>query len=133
MRDANDLLMTIKKAAVEAVEASKPTTLVFGKVISSSPLKVNVEQKMTLSAAQLVLTRNVTNFKTTISGGNIKDYFYVGVEPNVTTEPVVPPHVHAVGNIPITVHNGLKVGEEVVLMRMQGGQKYLVMDRVVKA
>ena len=75
--DANDLLMAIKKASVEAVDATKPTALVFGKVTSSSPLKINVEQKMTLTAAQLVLTRNVTDYKTKISFDNpgIKQVF----------------------------------------------------------
>ena len=133
LRDTNDLLNLIKKAAVDAVDASKPTTVVFGKVTSASPLKINVEQKMTLSAAQLVLTRNVTNFKTSISGGNIQNFYYVGTEPNVTTEPVSPSHVHAVGKIQVTIHNGLVVGDEVILLRMQGGQKYVVLDRVVKA
>lgn len=133
MLDSNDLLNSIKKAAVEAVDASKPTSLVFGTVTSASPLKINVEQKMTLTTAQLVLTRNVTNFKTAISGGNIQNFYYVGTEPNVTTEPVSPSHVHAVGKIQVTVHNALTVGDEVVLVRVQGGQKYIVLDRVVKA
>lgn len=131
MLNANDLLNTIKKIAIEAVEASKPTALAFGKVISSFPLVINVEQKMTLTAAQLVLTRNVTNFKTSITGGNIQNFYYVGTEPNVTTQPVSPSHVHAMDKIQVTVHNGLVVGDEVVLLRMQGGQKYLVLDRVM--
>lgn len=131
MLDSNDLLVVIKKAAIDAVNASKPTAIVFGKVTSASPLKINVEQKMTLTAAQLVLTRNVTNFKTSITGGNIQNYFYVGTEPNVTTQPVSPSHVHAMGQIQVTVHNALVVGDEVLLVQMQGGQKYLVLDRVV--
>lgn len=133
MLDSNDLLVVIKKAAIDAVNASKPTAIVFGKVTSASPLKINVEQKMTLTAAQLVLTRNVTNFKTSITGGNIQNYFYVGTEPNVTTQPVSPSHVHAMGQIQVTVHNALVVGDEVLLVQMQGGQKYLVLDRVVTA
>ena len=133
MHDFNSLLSLIKKSAVEAVNASKPTSIVYGKVISSSPLKINIEQKMTLTAAQLVLTRNVTNFKTAISGGNIQNFYYVGTEPNVTTEPVSPSHVHAVGKIQVTVHNALTVGDEVIMIQMQGGQKYIVIDRVVKS
>lgn len=132
MLDSNDLLVAIKRVAIEAVNASKPTAIVFGKVTSVSPLKINVEQKMTLTSAQLVLTRNVTDFKTSITGGNIQNYFYVGTEPNVTTQPVSPSHVHAMGKIPVTVHNGLVVGDEVILLQMQGGQKYLVWDRVMK-
>ena len=35
----------VKKAAVEAVEAGKPVNLLFGEVISASPLKIQVDQK----------------------------------------------------------------------------------------
>lgn len=135
MLDANDLLMAIKKASVEAVDATKPTALVFGKVTSSSPLKINVEQKMTLTAAQLVLTRNVTDYKTKISFDNpgIKQVFTtwdmgetVESSPSKIAFKTKTKH-------DITIYNGLVVGDEVVLMRMQGGQKYLVLDRVVKA
>ena len=44
MPDAVDLIKAIKKAAVEAVKASKPVEVCFGKVISVSPLKILVEQ-----------------------------------------------------------------------------------------
>ena len=132
MLDANDLLVSIKKAAQEAAEAGQPADFCFGKVTSAKPLKILVEQKMTLGEAQLVLTRNVTDYKTKITGGNIKNFYYVGTDPNVTTEPVVPNHVHAIGTVTVTIHNALTVGEEVVLMKQKGGQKYLVLDRVVK-
>ena len=36
----------VKKAAVEAVDASKPVHILFGTVISASPLKIQVDQKM---------------------------------------------------------------------------------------
>lgn len=67
MPDAVELTKAIKRAAVEAVKAGKPAEICFGKVTSSSPLKILVEQKMTLGAAQLVLTRNVTNFTTEVT------------------------------------------------------------------
>ena len=52
----------VKKAAVEAVEAGKPVVLLFGKVISDSPLKIQVDQKTILTEKMLILTRNVTDF-----------------------------------------------------------------------
>ena len=105
--NGTDLLNIIKKAAIEAVNASQPSDFCYGKVTSVSPLKISIEQKMTLGVAQLVLTRNVTDFKTKVSDelGYKKE---------------------------MTIHNGLQVGEEVVLMKQKGGQKYLVLDRVVK-
>ena len=106
MFDKNDFLIVIKKAAMDAVNASKPSDFCFGKVTSTSPLKITIEQKITLGSAQLVLTRNVTDFKTT------------AIIESETRE--------------ITIQNSLKVGEQVVLMKQKGGQKYLVLDRVVK-
>lgn len=130
MPDAVEFVKTIKRAALDAVKASKPVEVCFGKVTSASPLKILVEQKLPLGEGQLILTRNVTNFKTYITGGNIKNYYYTGSDTDGGTAPVVPSHVHAIGKVQITVHNGLVVGDEVILIRQQGGQKYIVVDRI---
>ena len=103
LHDTNDLLELIKKISVKAIEAGKPADFCFGKVTSASPLKISIEQKITLDDAQLVLTRNVTEFTTKIDGYER------------------------------TIDNKLEPGEEVVLLRQKGGQKFLVLDRVVKA
>lgn len=130
MADANELVGTLKRAAIEAVEAKKPVNVYFGEVTGVSPLKINVEQKMVLGEKQLILSRNVTDFKTSITGGNIKNYYYTGSTADSGTAPVSPSHVHAVGKIEITVHNGLVVGDEVILIRQQEGQKFIVWDRI---
>lgn len=103
LHDVNDLVELIKNIAVKAVEASRPADYCFGKVTSKSPLKILVEQKITLDSAQLILTRNVTDFDTKIDGSES------------------------------SVKNALEVGDDVILLRQKGGQKYLVMDRVVSA
>lgn len=131
MPDANELVDTLKRAAVEAVEAKKPVNVYFGEVVSVSPLKINVEQKMILGEKQLILSRNVTDFKTKITAGNIKNYYYTG-DVNSGTAPVSPSHVHAVGTIEVTVHNGLAVGDKVIILRQQEGQKFIVADRIGK-
>ena len=127
MSNYTDLIKVMKKASLDAVESSKPVNVVFGKVTSESPLKILVEQKITLTAAQLILTRNVTDFDDEItvidwttenrSGGGGYDSFSS--------------HNHdLIGRKKIIVHNALKVGEEVVLLRQQSGQKYIVIDRL---
>lgn len=130
LADANELVETLKRAAVEAMEAKKPVNVYFGEVVSAAQLQINVEQKMVLGEKQLILSRNVTNFKTSITGGNIKNYYYTGSTTDSGTAPVSPSHVHAVGKIEITVHNGLVVGDEVILIRQQEGQKFIVLDRI---
>lgn len=129
--DAKGIIKKVHQAAVEAVESTKPVNVCFGKVISASPLQINVEQKMILTEKQLVLSRNVTDFKTKITAGNIKNYYYTG-DVNSGTAPVSPSHVHAVGTIEVTVHNGLAVGDGVILIRQQEGQKFIVVDRIGK-
>ena len=127
MRDFNDLLVIIKKAAVDAVNASKPTAIVYGKVSSISPLKINVEQKMTLTAAQLVLTRNVTDHKIFMTVDHTTENRSGG-----SGDASFASHNHDYkGKKEFTVHNGLVVGDEVIMVQMQGGQKYIVLDRVV--
>lgn len=44
-----ELLDIIKKAAVDAVNASKPANICTGVVVSASPLKIQLEQRLTLT------------------------------------------------------------------------------------
>lgn len=115
-----DLINLIKQAAVEAVKADDPVEVIFGIVTGVSPLAVSVDQKMTLQAPILILTNNV------------RDYA-VEVDVNWSTNSGGDPaHSHPIsGRKIMTVHNGLKLGEKVLLLKMQGGQKYIVLDRVV--
>jgi len=127
LHDFNDLLNTIKRVSVEAVMASKPTAVVYGKVISTSPLKISVEQKLTLTSAQLVLTRNVTDYEVSMTVDHVTENTSGG-----SGEASFASHNHAYqGKKLFTVHNGLVVGDEVLLIQMQGGQRYIVMDRVI--
>ena len=104
--DANGLVEAMKIAARNERESSKPVDVYFGEVISKSPLKINVEQKMILGEAQLILTRNVTDYTTTAS---------------VQWES---------GKNVFQIYNALKAGEKVILIRQQGGQKFIVIDRI---
>jgi hypothetical protein len=83
-----NLVELIKRAAVEAVNESKPTAVLFGKVSSLAPLKINIDQKLILGETQLVNT---------------------------------------------SLLNSLVVGDEVILLQFQGGQKFMVLEKVVEA
>ena len=99
------LLQIIKKAAVEAVEASNPAKVVYGTVTAVSPLNIRIEQRFTIPEAFLTLTKNVRDYKVrmTVNGGTEQEY---------------------------TVKNGLKTGDRVMLLREQGGQNYIVLDKI---
>lgn len=115
-----DLTESMKKAALQAMDATKPVNVAFGTVVQENPLMICVEQKMTLGMEQLVLSRNVTDHDIDVS---VK-----WATNNSGTEV----HLHGVsGTKSMHVHLGLTLGEHVVLLRLQGGQQYLVWDRVV--
>lgn len=128
MFNSNDLVKLIKKVAVEAVKASKPADMIFGKVISTSPLKIKVDQKLILTSAQLALTRSVTDYRLSVTVDHKTESTSGGINADSFAA-----HSHDVkGKKEITVHNALEVGEEVVLMQLSGGQKYIVIDRIGK-
>lgn len=81
------LLQIIKKAAVEAVEASNPAKVMYGTVVAASPLSIRIEQRFTIPNAFLTLTKNAYD-------------------------------------------SGLKTGDRVILLREQGGQNYIVLDKI---
>lgn len=51
---ASQFLNLIKKAAVEAVEQSRPMQIVYGTVTSKSPIEIRLDQQRTLSSNFLV-------------------------------------------------------------------------------
>lgn len=124
-----NLVEIIKIAAMEAVNESKPTAITFGDVVSLSPLKIQVDQKLVLSSAQLILTNDVRdhevemtiNFSTEETSGGSGDASFAS-------------HTHAcAGKKTFIIHNALKVGDKVIMVQVQGGQKYLVLEKVVNA
>ena len=116
----------LKKLINQTIQAGKPTALIKGEVTSTSPVTVKVEGRFEISAPFLELTHNV------------KDY-YVDITVSHTTEnraggggyAEFASHNHDyTGRKKILVHNGLKVGEFVWLIRQEGGQVFVVLDRV---
>ncbi len=121
------MLEFVKRAALQAVGASFPCEIKLGAVSGVEPLKITVEQRLVLSDAQLIVPKRLTDHTVKIVGGNVRDFYYLSENRDSSAE-VSPPHFHAVGEMEIEVHNALKIGDEVILIRQQGGQKYLVFD-----
>ena len=114
MPDYTGLAKVIKQAAQDAADASKPAGVCFGKVISTCPLQIHVDQKLNLGPAQLVLTRNATELTQGGQGEGAYDS-----------------HKHRITGIKlVTIHNGLAVGDQVILLQQQGGHKYIVLDKL---
>lgn len=99
-----NLVEIIKQAALEAFKESKPMEIIYGTVEKESPLEIRIDQKRLFTETFLILSNAVKDFKTNI---NIN---------GVTQE--------------CTIYNSLKKNEKVILLRFQGGQKYLILDRM---
>lgn len=128
LADANALVEAIKRASRDEREASKPVNLYFGEVICASPLKINVEQKMILGESQLILTQNVTDYMTTVT---VQWNTEEGVLSSDEKTAAPPPHIHGiVGQKNFLMHNALEAGDQVVIIRQQEGQKFIVIDRI---
>lgn len=117
----------VKRAAMEAVEAGKPVCVLFGTVTSAEPLRVYVDQKITLESGMLVLARNVTDFTVMETVDHVTENVSGG-----SGDAAYESHSHPyVGKKAFLIHNVLKAGEKVVMLRIQGGKKFLILDRVV--
>ena len=76
---SSGIIDTIKRVALNAFEASNPVKLMFGKVVSTNPMKIKVNQYLTLTKEFLVINGEIFE------------------------------------------------GDDVTLIRVQGGQKYVVL------
>lgn len=94
----------LKQISVNANEEGNPVAIMYGTVTSAKPLKVNVDQRFQLDSDFLIRGRNVTDYETDITIDGVTKL--------------------------ATIHNGLKSGDKIVLLRAQGGQQFLIIDKV---
>lgn len=122
----NELVQVLKQIANEAVESSKPAGINFGTVININPLEIRIEQRLTLPAEFFKLTKNVTDHYVDITVSHVTESRAGG-----SGDPAFASHNHDYsGRKKYLVHNGLQIGEEVILLQVPGGQWYIVLDRV---
>lgn len=130
MPDMTGFLKVIKQAALDAVNAQKPVQVCYGTVTEESPLEITVDQKTILEAEDLIICRNVTDYE-------------CDVEFSLKTEKLQHSHtgVHGPTSVQtlqyevknkkkMKVYNALKKDDVVFLIREQGGQRFIVIDRI---
>ena len=124
---ADTLLQTIKQAAQEAASAGKPFCFAFGEVITVNPLSIRIEQKMTLAETFFIFTRAVLDHYVDITVNHVTENRSGG---GGDAEFASHNHDYA-GRKKIMIHNGLRVGEKVILLQQTGGQQYIILDRAI--
>ena len=138
---APSLNESMKIIATNLMQTMKLTDILYGTVSKVSPLEIAVDQKLILTESFLVLSNMVKDHAVdvTVSMQTENDAFMkpshthpgdsggtTGDTPNLDTT-----HKHEIKHtIKMLKHYGLKTGEKVILVRMQGGRKYLVLDRI---
>lgn len=123
---AGSLVEMISQIAVQANDAGKPAAVLFGKVVAVGPLQILVDQKLLLDEDFLILTDAVRDHWRDMSVDHLTEKVAGG-----GGHAAYASHLHPyVGRKPFLIHNDLVVGENVVLLRVQGGQKFVVVDRV---
>lgn len=102
--------MRLYNLIIECVEKTmarnKPIEVVYGLVESTNPLKIKVNQKLTLPDSFLVVNESLTDYSVNMQ--------IDGVTKNVK------------------VLNALKKGEQVMMLAFNKGQMYYVAERVSK-
>ena len=102
---SSGLISVIKKAALDAVDNSQMCDLRYGTVTSVSPLKVQITTQLYIPSSLLVVPKHLTDYEVEIS------------KPSESKEKMI-------------IHNSLKIGDKVALLRKQGGQSYFILDRI---
>lgn len=116
-----DIVEKIQKIVFGILSAQKLATIVYGTVESVEPLKVRVDQKLLLEQEQLKLTRAVMDYEVEMTVDHV-------TEPTTCTSS----HSHEYkGRKKFLIHNGLMVGDKVTMIRVHGGQQYLIIDKEV--
>lgn len=123
---SRQLVETLQKLTVQTGQAMKPCDYCLGVVESTSPLTIRIDQKDIVTEEFLILTDLVRDYSVDITvshttenragGGGYAEYAS---------------HNHDyTGRKKIIVHNGLAVGESVILVQQAGGQEFIVLSRL---
>lgn len=102
---SSNFTQLIKQIAMDAVRASKPCDYEIGTVTGTSPLVVKKSNEIEIDEDFLHLAESVTDHEIDLEINNITQKY--------------------------KVHNALKVGEKVLMIRKNGGQEFMIVDRVV--
>lgn len=120
----------LKMAALTAVASSQPCDMVIGTVTSIHPLEIKTSasapplrsQVLYLTSAVVEKTMTTLSHNHTVNGDTTSTELQNVV---VTENGTVLPNSGG-----ITLNRGLTVGDKVLMMKVQSGQKFIVLSRI---
>ncbi len=95
------MLDVIKKASLGAVDAGQPVAVLFGTVVSVDPLEVSVDERFRLPEELLLVPEGMRRQELSLAGQTL------------------------------VIREGLYAGDRLLLLRLQGGGQFVVLDRMV--
>ena len=120
------LVSTLQKLVAQTNSAMKPTDYCLGVVETVVPLSIRIDQKDILTEEFLILTDLVRDFSVDITVSHTTENRAGG-----GGDAEFASHNHDyTGRKKIIVHNGLSVGESVILIQQAGGQEFIVLSRL---
>lgn len=123
---SRQLVSTIQKLVAQTNNAMKPTDYCLGVVETVAPLSIRIDQKDILTEEFLILTDLVRDFSVDITVSHTTENRAGG---GGYAEFASHNHDYT-GRKKIIVHNGLSVGESVILIQQAGGQEFIVLSRL---
>lgn len=135
-----ELKDVLQQMMQESQQAGQPTDIRIGTVTAVDPLEITINTQMApLKASVLYLTESVVEKKIPVLQHNhvIHDTYTGGgsSEPNLMQSDIICYEFGKalpVENGYIILNRGLAVGDEVILLRVQNGQKFIVLSRTFK-
>lgn len=133
--NASMFLKIMQELSAKVYNNAEPSDIEFGTVESIEPLVIRVSEMIILNENQLILTNLVKDFEVDIevSHRTVNDDILNTLHdhPGVPQNSFDSHHYHDYkGRKKIKIYMGLKVGEGVILLKKQGGQRRLVIDRI---
>ncbi|MBU3193459.1 DUF2577 domain-containing protein [Clostridium algidicarnis] len=111
------MMEIIKEASLGAVGAGNPVNILFGEVLSTEDFKIRVDQKLILDKDFFIIPESLVRYEIDLKHTHdYKDNSITNL--NTALDKLV-------------IREGLKQGDKVLLLRVQGGQRYVILDKVV--
>ena len=123
---SRQLVSTLQKLVAQTKNAMKPSDYCLGVVETVAPLSIRIDQKDILTEDFLILTDLVRDFSVDITVSHTTENRAGG---GGYAEFASHNHDYT-GRKKIIVHNGLSVGESVILIQQAGGQEFIVLSRL---
>lgn len=123
---SRQLVSTLQKLVAQTNNAMKPSDYCLGVVETVAPLSIRIDQKDILTEDFLILTDLVRDFSVDITVSHTTENRAGG---GGYAEFASHNHDYK-GRKKIIVHNGLSVGESVILIQQAGGQEFIVLSRL---